>query len=135
MNNDLISRSALKDAMWDESHDIVSHTEYGKDEARIGLTYPEIENIIDNAPTVDMNTELSVAYLKGRRQGQSEERPTGEWIDEGQYAEGHSEHAYSCKNCGYHIIAQSSTILENLYCKHCGADMRKGVRKNDSDRL
>ena len=40
-----------------------------------------------------------------------------------------------CKNCGYHIIAQSSTILENLYCKHCGADMRKGVRKNDSDRL
>ena len=31
--------------------------------------------LIDNAPTVDMNTELSVAYLKGRRQGQSDVRP------------------------------------------------------------
>lgn len=27
-----------------------------------------------------------------------------EWIDEGQYAEGHSEHYYQCRKCGKHRI-------------------------------
>lgn len=69
--------------------------------------------------------QYSRGYDDGYRRAQSIfERPQGEWIDEGQYAEGHSEHAYSCKNCGYHIIELPNTIFENQFCKHCGADMR-----------
>ena len=58
MNNDLISRSALKKAINDNG---CRHSHYF-----------DIFDVIENAPTVDINTELSVAYLKGRRQGQSE---------------------------------------------------------------
>lgn len=53
-----------------------------------------------------------------------EERPQGEWVDEGQYAENYSEHAYFCKNCDYHIIEKPNMISENRFCKNCGADMR-----------
>ena len=55
-----------------------------------------------------------------------EERPQGEWVDEGQYAEGHSEHAYTCKNCKTQIIEKPTNLIDNRFCKHCGADMRKG---------
>ena len=46
--------------------------------------------------------------------------PQGEWIDEGQYAEGHSEHFYRCSECGGYIIA----LRVDDFCKHCGAEMR-----------
>lgn len=76
---------------------------------------------IDNAPTVDMNTELSVAYLKGRRQGQSDERPQGEWIP-------NEKSIYSSLfsyNSGRHcsICGRVVEFSEN-YCPKCGADMR-----------
>ena len=69
MNNDLISRSVLKKAIINNFDNLQAY--FPKD---------FIEEI-DNAPTVDMNTELSVAYLKGRRQGQSDVRPQGEYVD------------------------------------------------------
>lgn len=70
-------------------------------------------------------------YLQGHIEGYQKAekdyaRPIGEWIDEGQYAEGHSEHAYLCKNCGYQIIELPNMIFENRFCKYCGADMQKG---------
>ena len=73
MNNDLISREALKKAIFEHCRsEEENFYHFWFDENLIAL--------IDNAPTVDMNTELSVAYLKGRRQGQSDVRPQGEWI-------------------------------------------------------
>ena len=60
----LIDADALK-----EDFDIAFFNDYDD--------YKKALRIIDNAPTVDMSTELSVAYLKCRRQGQSEERPKG----------------------------------------------------------
>lgn len=52
MNNDIISRKALKKTMWDESHSIATFTECGTEEARLGLTIDEVGHIIDEAPTV-----------------------------------------------------------------------------------
>lgn len=51
MNNDIISRKALKKTMWDESHSIATFTECGTEEARLGLTIDEVGHIIDEAPT------------------------------------------------------------------------------------
>ena len=70
--------------------------------------------IIDNAPTVDLNTKLSVAYLKGRRQGQSEARPTASWIHiTGDVCE--------CSNCRDREIPMS--MMSCTYCPSCGAKM------------
>ena len=71
MSNDLISREALKKAFLNHSC-----TEF--EIKNMCRTDEHVIALIDNAPTVDMSTELSVAYLKGRRQGQSDERPQGE---------------------------------------------------------
>lgn len=42
----------------------------------------------------------------------------GRWIDEGFYAEGHSEHAYRCSECDEHYIGY---VGEFKYCPNCGA--------------
>lgn len=84
------------------------------------LNYNDIQEVIDNAPIV-CNDNYSMGYQDGVKKVLSE-RPTGEWIDEGQYAEGHSEHYYRCSECGGHIIE----LRVDDFCKHCGADMRGG---------
>lgn len=50
------------------------------------------------------------------------ERKVGKWIDEGWYAEGHSEHAYRCSECDKHYIGY---VGEYKHCPNCGADMRE----------
>ena len=45
---------------------------------------------------------------------------TGKWIDDGQYAEGHSEHAYRCSKCDEHYIGY---VGEHKYCPNCGCRM------------
>ena len=47
----------------------------------------------------------------------------GKWIDEGWYAEGHSEHAYRCSECDEHYIGY---VGEYNYCPYCGAYMAEG---------
>lgn len=54
---------------------------------------------------------------------------TGHWIDEGQYAEGHSEHAFRCSECGGHIIEYEP----DAYCKYCGAEMEVEHESNDME--
>ena len=46
----------------------------------------------------------------------------GHWIDEGFYAEGHSEHAYRCSECDEHYIGY---VGEFKHCPNCGARMGK----------
>ena len=73
-----------------------------------------IEDCIDNAPTVDMNTELSVAYLKGRRQGQSDERPTGKCIDFDDYSKwlkGQAIVGFDYNRCD--VLIERNGIWEN----------------------
>ena len=69
----------------------------------------------------DVNTELSVAYLKGRRQGQSEERPQGEWKHNN-----FDEHY--CNKCGNFALwseeADDYYEVQSNFCPNCGADMR-----------
>lgn len=54
-----------------------------------------------------------------------EERKPGKWIDEGQYADFHPQHAYRCSECGEHIIEVDDDRYK--FCHNCGADMRGGT--------
>ena len=63
-----------------------------------------VEDIVDSMPTI--------------------EEVKGKWIDEGWYADGHSEHAFHCSVCGEHIIDYVCQVYdENPHCKWCGAEM------------
>lgn len=53
-----------------------------------------------------------------------EERPHGEWIDEGAMAEGHPHRAFNCSVCDGHICRVSNDLPN--FCEFCGADMREG---------
>lgn len=76
MNNDLISREALKKAI--EDSDIIHCV--------TNLWYADILKEIDNAPTVDAipNAEgyemYNKGYVQGYEMGKKEARPQGEWI-------------------------------------------------------
>lgn len=48
---------------------------------------------------------------------------TGHWIDDGQYADGHSEHAYRCSKCGHTYIGYADKYKE---CPNCSAKMTEG---------
>jgi cystathionine beta-lyase family protein involved in aluminum resistance len=48
MNNKSINLETLKKAMWDEVHFITIVNECGIEEAKLGLTFDEIEDIINN---------------------------------------------------------------------------------------
>ena len=105
MNNDLISREALKEAIKDNGY---SH-------------YFEILEIIDNASTVDTTCPhcdsgyaqgLSDGYLKGK-----EERPQGKWITQNDF-DGFTY--WKCSECN-----KENDFIKFNYCPNCGADMRK----------
>lgn len=137
MNNDLISREALKKELIDSCID-----------ETMKVSLPFVLRKIDNAPTVepklkddiieafnlitDQEFENSDSFWivtpKGKKIEFEKKRPQGEWVDKGKYAEYHSEHAYLCKNCGCQIIERPDKIFENWFCKFCGAYM-KGVKE------
>ena len=112
MNNDLISREALKEEfdnllLW-KSKDIEL-----------------IKEVIDNAPTVtDNSVELVQKSIElGRRVGRSEEtiksqRPQGEWLFDKENS--FTIDMFKCSICGYF----GDTHFK--FCPDCGADMRKG---------
>ena len=52
----------------------------------------------------------------------------GRWIDDGQYAEGHSEHACRCSKCGYTYIGYTDEYKE---CQNCGAKMVESQERED----
>ena len=100
MNNDLISREALKKALDDR---MINFEDICRD---------SVFNIIDDTPTVDINKEVwnqsntllekRLTYLK---------RPQGEWIELRKYD-------YKCSICGQSMMDKWN------YCPNCGADMR-----------
>lgn len=59
-----------------------------------------------------------------------QERKTGKWINEGQYAPYHGEDAFHCSLCGGHVIEYECQVYEmNPYCKWCGAKMKEEQNK------
>ena len=121
MNNDLISREALKKVImecmtaWDE------HSNYGQGRLR---SYEWTINLIDNAPTVDAipNKEGYEMYNKGYMSGYErgkKARPHGKWI----IADVVSDYYHKCPFCHWRNTVTSS--LEN-YCPNCGARMDGG---------
>ena len=102
MDNDLISREALKKAINDNG---CRHSHYF-----------DIFDVIDNAPTVDAYEQ---GYTDGwkERYGEPNERPQGEWL----IIDDTEQFIAKCSVCGR--IEDSRMVKDYPFC-HCGADMR-----------
>lgn len=116
MNNDLISREALKKSF----EDIVCIEP---------MPYAFVKQIIDNAPTVEPCYQTTSCldckmYDKEKHNcprfcevireiAKENQRPQGEWVKIGELGL-----AYKCNKC-----EEVSVIPEN-FCPNCGADMR-----------
>lgn len=105
MDDDLISREALKDEIQKEL-DKADLSEY---EACICVT-SIYDRLIDNAKTV-CHDNYAMGYQDGVRTVLSE-RPTGKWIY------GNLDHS-TCSNCNY-----ANHYGDLPFCPNCGADMR-----------
>ena len=115
MNNDLISREALKEKLSDANYQTYTH-EYGN-----AIPTEWVMNAIDNATTVETDIEevAKDAYEHGytdgwkERFGEPNERPQGEWVE--------FEGGYRCSNC------DDIEVYTPNFCPNCGADMRGGT--------
>ena len=105
MNDDLISRSALKEELEKYYEDKITPS------VRFAISI--LQNIIDNAPTV----HGIVAFV---------ERPKGEWIADTSHCYNDDEDTFECSVCKEPFTLICGTPKDNLYnfCPNCGADMR-----------
>lgn len=105
MNNDLISREALKKEF--EKVYPLSVNEMG------GVVNKRIYDIIDNAPTVEYPF-YQEAYQTGYEEGKND-RPQGEWIADplGNYV---------CNKCSW-VVGK----FERNFCPNCGVKMKGGA--------
>ena len=125
MNNDLISRAALKTAL--ANNTLIRDFNLQFD----GI----IGEIIDNAPTVEQHyvsdlpddviktlQTLAIDYSDGIAIFERK-RPQGKWIEINErigIGEDNIYTSFKCPFCGY------IDLHDNNYCVKCGADMRKG---------
>lgn len=141
MNNDLISREALKKALksnCDLCHD--KNTNWCEHCCPLN----DFEDLIDNAPTVepclsfnnvsDEDIEkFKLIWQRATSKGLRliNERPQGEWIaredfdflDENKVRHNH----FMCEKCGFiHDFIDGHTSQYN-FCPQCGADLKGGV--------
>ena len=107
MNNDLISREALKDKVAD------LYTE-GEEATEGDKVINNVIDIIDNAPTVCGNNPkwCESCVSKGKC---ASTRPQGKWKVDGALI--------ACNKCG-RILLKASKLYN--FCPNCGADMRGG---------
>ena len=128
MNNDLISRSALK-----EKVDSVQYTKEFCIEHQIdySISMQMLGLVIDNAPTIEINEITQDLIDKvnvnvGLAQPIKDERPQGEWIDN------KVAFYHVCSECGACVTEVLYKIFlcegELNYCPNCGADMRGDVQ-------
>ena len=112
MNNDLISRDALK-------LEICVNTPISIDETWEQL-YDAVVKAIDNAPTVEYTFEGAFQKTVCEQRLYCPARPKGEWVIDG--------HHRRCKKCGeYFCMADSEgNEIPSNFCPNCGADMRGG---------
>lgn len=132
MNNDLISRKYMKEAI--EQFFVKVKYYHPHSKGRKTIPTEEVLDIIDNAPTVDTSDDKYLeerdadAYETGYLQGhievyQKAEKdyaiPIGEWkcicsLQSWQFTDEH----YECDKCHY-------KGSKSNFCPNCGADMRK----------
>jgi DNA-directed RNA polymerase subunit RPC12/RpoP len=121
MNDDLISRSALKEAIKPLIED--------------GRIY-DILSYIDNAPTVERKPFATVTFDKDEleriveerviepiKNGElviKEERPTGKWV---KIFENPFTNGYVCPFCGHKIQVTEQFLPKVTKCENCGASM------------
>lgn len=96
MNNDSISREALRQAMYHEAME--SDSDEQRWDSGCWIRYKMFERVIESIPSV--------------------ERKNGTWIDETFKPWGLVYHPYRCDQCGDHADCTYN------YCPNCGADMR-----------
>lgn len=121
MNNDLISREALKKALRQRQWHIDD--------------IEEVMKIINNAPTVhhpncDICEDKAKSYSMGFQDGYltGKERPQGEWIITSEDTEG--IHHIACPFCKYEKGSDFEPYIRVTFdklppfCEKCGADMR-----------
>ena len=103
MNNDLISRSALKEAFkaWKNMDDYYHNTDCND------IPLSEAFDLIDNAPTVTPTFGL----FKDMLCSDCEKRPQGDWITV----------SHNCWKCPY---CQELTNEGKNFCPNCGAEMK-----------
>lgn len=134
MNNDLISREALKKQvkeLLDLAVKRVDDTPNNSPCYRMYIAQEEerarLIDLIDNAPTVkcgdfcDIETQLLGAELHGMKIGYKDAqkkltRPQGKWIFDGCTT--------YCSECGY-----KPTLGGDNYCPNCGAKMTKDTKQ------
>ena len=110
MDNDLISRSALKE-IWEL---------YEKYQPSLATNVYEfgvaLKGIIDNAPTVEYTFEEAFQKTVCEQRLYCPARPQGEWNKIG-------KDTFNCNKCGHtFIIIQGENSMH--FCPNCGADMR-----------
>lgn len=125
MNNDLISREALKN----ELHNYFD----GKVIDEPAYILRDFFCYIDNAPTVETDKELKILKIKAetyqtayKLMSAASRRPQGEWIEK--YYSDYGVY-YRCSIChkmppNYECDYKEGAIKTN-FCPNCGADMRK----------
>ena len=106
MNNDLISREALKDE--------IKKVSRFNDGTYKWLYLNGVYNAIDNAPTVTPTFGLFRDMLCS----DCEKRPQGEWIENNETV---FVNRFNCSECGRLIFEPKE---KNNFCPNCGADMR-----------
>ena len=122
MNNDLISRSALKEDMKSRLSACNEWIEKAKDKetkiraSAVKAFIAEVVMTIDNAPTVETFTkdDIAGAYNEGYMCGSREsEKPKGEWINTSPY-----DDKGECSLCCY--------LSKKYYkfCPNCGVQMK-----------
>ena len=115
MNNDLISREALKNE--------IEKVSRFNDGTYKWLHLNGVYNAIDNAPTVEtpceQASEIIKAYTKGFNTGVEivkNARLQGEWL-------------FVSRNCWKCPYCQELTNEGKNFCPNCGAEMQKGGAK------
>lgn len=110
MNNDLISREALKKAILEHRNDYVDDNCF----------WTKLFNLIENAPTVPIYEH---------------ERLKAEWIKNGAYYDERAKAMFykcKCSICGitqsFYEDDETGELFSFLFCPNCGADMKGEVK-------
>lgn len=117
MNNDLISREALKKA--------IQNREECKECTDIDCIHC-FYDMLDNAETVEPEVYMTGKdynlYLEGYKQGKKDfSRPQGEWVD--------TNSGYKCSVCGAsndYAYDEYKHKFTDYFCPNCGAKMKQG---------
>lgn len=129
MNNDLISREALKKALKSNCTPEMCH-DYGTNWCEVCCHYNDFEDLIDNAPTVELDESIIQEILNKRCMtvvtneyliALHGKRSPGKWIkkvDDAGFV------SYICSECGAEIEVEDCS--DDKFCFNCGAKMQKG---------